>query len=188
MSDPVELPPGPMNLPTFRAWAASQARGRFELVAGEIVGMAPERIAHTRAKMRAWLLLHDAIAAAGLPCEALGDGVSVVVDDMTSYEPDVVVDCGAPIDPDATAAPSPVIVVEVTSPSNSQVDLTTKLADYFRVPTIQHYLIVHLAKRVVIHHRRRDADEIATAILGSGPLALDPPGIAILAEDLLPQP
>ena len=185
MSDPVEIPPGPMTLPTFRAWAAGQARGRFELVAGEIIGMAPERIAHTRAKMRAWLLLRDAIVAAGLPCEALGDGVSVVVDDMTSYEPDVVVDCSGAIDPDAIAAPSPVIVVEVTSPSNSQVDLTTKLADYFRVPTVRHYVIVHLAKRVVIHHRRRDGDEIGTAILGSGPVALDPPGVTIMAEDLL---
>lgn len=185
MSDPVEIPPGPMTLQAFRAWSAAQPRGRFELVAGTVVGMAPERIAHTRAKMRAWLLLRDAIAAAGLPCEALGDGVSVVVDEMTSYEPDVVVDCGAPIDPDATAAPSPVIVVEVTSPSNSQVDLTTKLADYFRVPTVRHYVIIHLAKRVVIHHRRRDGDEIGTAILGSGPVMLDPPGITLLAEDLL---
>ncbi|MBX9697839.1 MAG: Uma2 family endonuclease, partial [Acetobacteraceae bacterium] len=155
MSDPVQTPPGPLTLEAFRRWAEQQAGGRYELSAGAIVAMAPERVAHTRAKMRAWLLLRNAILAARLPCEAFGDGISVAVDELTSYEPDVVVNCGEPADPDAIAAPRPLVVVEVTSPSNSRVDLTTKLADYFRVPTIRHYLILHLARRVVIHHRRR---------------------------------
>ncbi len=88
------------------------------------------------------------------------------------------------MDPDAIAAPHPVVVVEVTSPSNSRVDLTTKFADYFRVPSVRHYLIVHLAKRIVIHHRRRGDEGIESAILGAGTVALDPPGIAIRVEDL----
>jgi Uma2 family endonuclease len=76
------------------------------------------------------------------------------------------------------------VVVEVTSPSNSRVDLTTKFADYFRVPSVRHYLIVHLAKRIVIHHRRRDDGGIESAVLGAGPVVLDPPGITIRVEDL----
>jgi len=35
-----------------------------------------------------------------------------------------------------------VVVVEVLSPATQSVDFADKLADYFRVPSIQHYLIV----------------------------------------------
>ena len=54
---------------------------------------------------------------AGLDCEALGDGVTIEVDDDTDYEPDAVVNYGPELPPDATAASNPVIVVEVLSPS-----------------------------------------------------------------------
>lgn len=186
MSEPVVIPPGPMTREAFHAWAEDQPRGRFELCAGEVVAMAPGRLAHARAKAAAWLALRQAIAAAGLPCEALPDGVSVAVDDRTSYEPDALVSSGERASDDLLAAPEPVVVVEVTSPSNSRVDLTTKLADYFRVPSVRHYLILHLAKRVAIHHRRREDGSIETAILGAGPILLDPPGIRVRVEDLFP--
>ena len=41
-------------------------------------------------------------------------------------------------------------VVEVTSPSTGRVDTVQKLADYFRVPSIQHYLIIDVARRMVV--------------------------------------
>ena len=34
----------------FIAWAGKQPRGRYELVGGEVVAMAPERAGHTRVK------------------------------------------------------------------------------------------------------------------------------------------
>jgi Uma2 family endonuclease len=41
-------------------------------------------------------------------------------------------------------APNPVIVVEVLSPSTRGIDTTVKLADYFRVSGLRHYVIVDL--------------------------------------------
>ena len=161
----------------FMEWAAAQ-EGRFELSGGEIVAMAPERIAHTRAKAEAWAALKPAIAARGLGCEALADGVSVRIDDRTVYEPDALVRRGPKAPGDAMEVGDPDIVVEVVSPSSRGVDTGVKLADYFRLPTLRHYLIVQTEGRAVIHHRR-DGIAIATRILHEGTLALDPPGLEI---------
>lgn len=166
----------------YRRWAEAQPRGRFERVAGEVIAMAPERIAHIRVKTGIWLALRQAIRAAGLPCEALGDGATVEVGDDTDYEPDAVVNCGERIAGDEVAALNPIIVVEVLSPSTQSVDTGAKLADYFRVPSIQHYLIARADRRSVIHHRRRDGG-IETRIAAEGRIALDPPGIEIAVED-----
>ena len=72
-----------MTSDEFIVWAMDQG-GRYELVAGEIVGMAPERIAHTRAKQHIWRRLAEAIEAGNLPCEALVDGMAVEVDETTT--------------------------------------------------------------------------------------------------------
>jgi Uma2 family endonuclease len=165
----------------FRRWAEGQP-GRYERIDGEPVAMSPERIQHVRIKNRVWAALDRAITAAGLDCEALGDGVTIEVDEDTDYEPDAVVNCGPPALPDAVAAANPVIVVEVLSPSTQAVDTSDKLADYFRVASIQHYLIVSARRREIIHHQRNGA-AIVSRIVDLGSISLDPPGIAIdLAE------
>ena len=150
---------------------------------GEVVAIAPERMAHACAKGAAWVALRDALAAAGVECEALPDGVTVEVGDATCCEPDVVVASGE-IPGDLVAVPSPLIVVEVTSPSNSRVDLVTKFADYFRLPSLRHYVIIHLGLRRVIHHRRTEDGRIESAILTGGALALEPPGISAPVDGL----
>ena len=138
------LPTG-LSREAYYAWAEAQPRGRFELVDGVVVAMAPERAAHARTKALTWLLLREALAAAKAPCEALIDGVAVEAGESSAYEPDVVVNCGKRVDGNAIAAPSPLIIVEVTSPSNSRVDMTTKTTDYLRLPSLRHYVIVLLA-------------------------------------------
>ena len=182
MGKPLSTPPK-MTREEYRRWAEAQPRGRYELVEGEIVAMAPERVVHVRVKARVWQALDRAARVAGLPCEALADGVTVEVSDITDYEPDALVNCGEPMADDAVAAPNPVIVVEVLSPSTQSVDTSAKLADYFRVPSIQHYLIVRADRRAVIHHRRRDDGGIDTQLITEGQIALNPPGIGIQVED-----
>lgn len=172
-----------MSREEYRRWAEQQPKGRFELVCGEVVAMSPERVQHARLKVRVWQLLDQAVRAAGLQCEAFGDGVTVEIGEDTDYEPDAVVNCGERLDPDAVAAPSPVIVVEVLSPSTRSTDAGAKLADYFRVPSVQHYLLVDTRRPEIVHHRRA-GDRIETRIVNSGRIALDPPGIAITVEDV----
>jgi Uma2 family endonuclease len=185
MSEMLEPLPRGMTREAYYAWAEAQPRGRTELVDGEVVAMAAERVAHARAKARAWRALDEALSAAGAPCEALIDGVAVEVGEATAYEPDVVVNCGERVSGDAFAAPFPLIIVEVTSPSNSRVDMTTKATDYLRLPSLRHYIIIHLAKRVILHHRKLEDGRIETAILAGGALVLDPPGITLSVEALL---
>ena len=185
MAEPVPTPtPGKLTRDEYRRWAETQSRGRSELVAGEIIAMALERAAHIEIKAAAWLALREAIKAAGVACRAYADGFTVEVDDNTVYEPDALVNCGERPDGNAIAAPNPVVVVEVTSPGTRSVDTGFKLADYFRVPSVRHYLIVVTERRMVVHHARRDDGTIETRMAASGRVEMDPPGIAIVVEDL----
>ena len=161
----------------FRRWAEGQTQ-RYELIAGEPVAMSPDRIMHIRLKNRVWQALDRAIRDAALDCEALGDGATIEVDDDTDYEPDAVVNCGPRLPPDATVATNPVIVVEALSPATQSIDSGEKLADYFRVPSIQHYLVVRAKRREIIHHARSGPDIVSRAI-NIGAIRLDPPGISI---------
>ena len=101
---------------------------------------------------------------------------------MSFYEPDAVVTCGERMGDDAIVAPNPVVVVEVLSPSTRAVDTGAKLTDYFRVPSIRHYLILRTDRRVVVHHRRLEDGGIETRLVAAGPIRLDPPSIAVAAE------
>jgi Uma2 family endonuclease len=171
-------PKARMTVAEFLAWAEHQP-GRHELVDGEVYAMSPQRARHTRTKYRVQNALDRAIDAAGLPCEMLADGMTVQVDADTAYEPDASVQCGASIADDAITATHPEIVVEVPSPSTGHVDTGQKLAGYFRVPSVMHYLIVDPRKAMVIHHRRRADDLMETRIASAGILDLHPPGLRI---------
>jgi Uma2 family endonuclease len=124
----------------------------------------------------------------GLPCLVLIDGVGVAINDKTLRIPDVLVQCEAEPDPDALIVESPVIVVEVVSPSSERDDTEAKLVDYFEVASIRHYLIVFSEKRVVVHHHRRNEGEIATRIAHDGDIVLNPPGLVVAVAALLGPP
>jgi len=118
-----------------------------------------------------------------LPCEVFADGATIEVGD-SDYEPDAVLRCGADRLPDdAIAVPDPLVIVEVLSPSTSGVDRGLKLRDYFRVPSLRHYLIVWPDIRRIVHHARRPDGDVTTERVTDGDIALDPPGITLLFDD-----
>jgi Uma2 family endonuclease len=166
----------------FRRWYEMQPTGRYERVDGRIVAMAPERGARLRVKGAVYRALDRAVAAAGVPCQTLPDGATVETGD-SDYEPDAVVNYGQPMADDAVAVPHPVIIVEVLSPGTASTDTGAKLAEYFRVASVAHYLIVHPTRRTITHHRRAGAG-IDTRIIVNGPITMDPPGIVITAEEI----
>ena len=84
--------------------------------------------------------------------------------------------CGEPVAGDALVVPNPVVVVEVLSPGNAMRDLRDKLAGYFRVASVAHYLIVDPEKKLVIHRARGEGEAIVTRLVTSGAIALNPPG------------
>ena len=71
------------------------------------------------------------------------------------------------------------IVVEVMSPRSQSVDAGAKLSDYFRMPSVRHYLIVRTKDRTVIQHTRAADGTMLTRIVREWPIVLDPPGITL---------
>jgi Uma2 family endonuclease len=174
-----------MNSAEFLVWAQDQDKGRFELIDGQPVAMAPERAEHVEAKLNAATALTAAIGRADVPCKAYVEGLAVVVDGSTSYMPDALVNCGEPIARGAMIAPNPVIVVEVLSPSTRGIDTTVKLAGYFRVASLAHYLIVDLGQPHVVHYRKLVDGTVTVTVIEQGDIALDPPGISLAMSSLL---
>jgi len=172
-----------MTRTEYRGWSEQQSRGRFERIDGVVVAMAPERVEHNDRKMLAWLSLRRAVREAGVPCHVNGDGMTVEIGD-SDYEPDALLYCGERLPPGSTTVPSPLVIVEVLSPTTSTTDRAWKLREYFRLPSVRHYLIVWADRRQIVHHRRDDDGAITMAALTSGEIVLDPPGIAITVEEI----
>jgi Uma2 family endonuclease len=172
-----------MNVDEYLAWAGEQP-GRYELYDGSVVAMSPEGAGHAEKKAAVHAALLAGIRTRRLQCHALPDGMTVRIDDTTAYEPDAVVYCGSKLPPAALEVPDPVVVVEVLSPSTRRIDITAKLADYFRVPSVAHYLIVDPERPRIIHHARAEGDTILTRIVSEGSIKLDPPGIELALADV----
>ena len=151
---------------------------RYELVDGIPVAMAGDSLRHNLTKGAMYRALQDAVAAARLPCFVFIDGVNVKINDYNARIPDVSVQCSPLGDLDSMLA-KPVIAAEITSRSSERDDTGAKLADYFAVSGIQHYLIVRPEQGVIVHHRRVSGSEMLTALVRDGRLSLDPPGLSL---------
>ena len=73
---------------------------------------------------------------------------------------------------------------KLLSPSTRHIDLAAKLADYFRLPSIAHYLIVDPHRPRIVHHARRTDDTILTRIVNDGTIELEPPGLKIAVAEI----
>ena len=176
-----------MTADEFIEWAMGLPDGeRYELVGGELVAMSPERAVHTRTKHRAAVALENAVRRAGLPCEMFADGMSGAGRRRYGLRADALIRCGEPVHEDTVKISDPVIVVEVISPSSRGQDTGAKFEDYFRLPSVCHYLVVNARKRSVVHHHRDAAGQIQTRIVRAGTLELSPPGITLALDNLFP--
>jgi Uma2 family endonuclease len=167
-----------MTVEAFLDWCARAPEGRYELVNGRPVAMAPEAIRHARVKLAVVEALAAAIRRAGIACEAFTDGVGVRIGAHRVRQPDASVQCG-PVDASSVVLDSPVIVVEVVSPASMRTDTSAKLREYFGVPSILHYLVVVPENGLVLHHARADGGALLTRIHRGGLVRLDPPGIEV---------
>ncbi|SFQ17630.1 Uma2 family endonuclease [Tranquillimonas alkanivorans] len=133
--------------------------------------------AHVRLKGAALRSLTNEIARLECECDALL-GMSVRIDDNTDREPDVLVRCGPRLADDADLVPDPIIIADVITGTSGSADRAAKLADYARLRTLKHYLVLLPEQRTVVHHRRTD-DGFRTTCLREGVLELDPPWITL---------
>jgi Uma2 family endonuclease len=176
------VPKNKLTAAEFLSWS-ERTPGRYELHDGHIVVMQSERVAHLRVKFRLARRLQD--AATRGPCEVFPDGMAVRIDDGVVYEPDALLYCGEALPPDTIEIGNPVIVVEVISPSTAAVDRGEKLFNYFRLPSVQHYLIVDPRALPIVHHARQADGTSLTRLVHGGPITMTPPGITIDTDTLL---
>ena len=175
-----------MTVQDYLDWANAQDEApRTELINGHIVAMAAERAVHFEVKLAAVNALGAAIKRAGINCHAMTDGPTVRIDDHTAYGPDSLVYCGEKVHPDSLTVSNPVIIVEVLSPTSRHTDTSAKLIGYFTLPSVHHYLIIDPDARTVTHHSRANNGAISEQTLTTEELDLDPPGIKVVASDLL---
>jgi Uma2 family endonuclease len=167
-----------MTVDEFLVWALDRP-GRYELVDGTVYQMSPERALHAETKAACFIALKAAIKTSGLNLFPMPDGMTVRINDKTAFEPDALVYVGPRMGPKDVEVKTPVIVVEVLSPSTRGYDSGGKLTGYFSLPGIHHYLIVDADQQTVVHHRRQDTDKVATEIRRDGDLFLDPPGLVV---------
>jgi Uma2 family endonuclease len=172
-----------MTVDQFLDWAVGRP-GRYELFRGEVFAMAPETADHADVKGAIYAALRSTIRQKHLACHVLPDGMTVRIDAETVYEPDVQVYGGDKITGAALEVPNPVVIVEVLSPSTRRVDVSLKLAGYFRLPSVAHYLIVDPTQPVILHHSRGTEDTILTRIVTEGIIVLDPPGLDLALSDI----
>ncbi|MGC2601565.1 MAG: Uma2 family endonuclease [Rhodomicrobium sp.] len=179
-----EAKEAPMTVDEFLAWAEEQ-EGRYELFHGQVYAMAPERSAHALTKLAIHAALLEGVRLAGLPYIVYPDGMTVRISKDTAHEPDALVRCGPKLAADAVEVPDPVIVVEVLSPSTRRIDAVRKLAGYFSLSSVHHYVIADPERLPVIHHQRQQDGTILTRLLSEGGLRFDPPGFEIAIGQLL---
>jgi Uma2 family endonuclease len=177
--------PTRMTVDEFLAWAVRQEKGKYELFDGRVVMQQPQTWGHAELRVRIYILLAAAIERAQVPFYAAPDGMTVRVSKHVAFEPDALV---APLPKPERLhleIPNPVLVVEVLSPSTTKRDLSDKLAGYFQVPSIQHYVVLDPEDREIIWHRRAAGGGLEPpATLREGSLRLDPPGIELAVADI----
>ena len=179
--------PTKMTVDEFLAWAVSQDKGRYELFDGRVVMQQPQTWRHAELRTRIYILLAAAVEKAGVAFYAAPDGMTVRISEHVAFEPDALLASLPKPEGSDVEIPNPVLIVEVLSPSTAKRDLAEKLAGYFRVPSVQHYLVIDPDDREVIWHRRAAADTLLPPLtIREGLLRLDPPGITLALADIFP--
>jgi Uma2 family endonuclease len=180
-----------MTADEFLAWLEDlpPETGKFELWDGEVVirhgpgGFEEGELAeHWDAKGAMFVALREAIARAGLPCFAAVDGPFVRLSPHRMARPDVLVYCGSKLRGTREVG-SPIVLVEVVSPSTRRRDHGVKLEGYFTLPSLVHYLIIDPDRRVLIHHQR--GGDRTPGIVKGPSLHLGPPGLDVDLSEVL---
>jgi Uma2 family endonuclease len=180
--------PQRMTLAAFLEWDDGTDR-RYELVDGVLLMMAPATEAHGEL---AAALAGEIRSRLKRPCRVISEaGITVQGRSDTYYIADLAVTC-VPRERGRRIVAEPVLIVEVLSPSTSQVDRWRKVADYRTLPSVQEILIVfHDERRVEVQRRTAEGwrveDLIGQASIRLGMCDAQIP-LDALYRDLVPGP
>jgi Uma2 family endonuclease len=137
---------------------------RHEYVDGELLAMAGEKRRHNNLVGRLYRLLID--IASNQKCEVVFETVKLRTRTTRYRYPDLVVSC-APGDDDYFID-NPCFIAEVLSSSTEQTDITKKLEEYTRLPTVERYITVSQNSRFVVVYKREGEKWLVEALDETG--------------------
>ena len=133
------------------------AEYKSEFVGGEMYAMSGGRLRH--ADLASLLLIELHRQLKGRKCRVFNSDVRVRTPKSASYfYPDLSVVCGEPqtFKDSGDILVSPIVLVEVLSPSTYDYDHGTKFAHYREIPTLQEYLLVHTDAILIEQYTRQN--------------------------------
>jgi Uma2 family endonuclease len=153
----IELHGIPMTEEAFERLISVESPYRYELIDGIVYDMTGSTPEHSVIASNVETLLREQLGRSG-PCRTYRDQY-VVIPGKSPVVPDVVVTCDrADWDKDKRLKPfmiqSPLIVVEVLSPSTERYDRTEKFARYTCCPTLEVYILMSQDEQHVEVYRR----------------------------------
>jgi Uma2 family endonuclease len=150
----------PMTEEAFEKLISVELPYHYELIDGVVYNMTGSSPRHSVLASRVDKLLSEQIGTSG-PCRVHREQF-VFIPGKPSVVPDAVLTCDlADWDEDTHLRPfkirSPLIVVEVLSPSTEQFDRTEKFARYKLCPTLEVYILVNQYEpHIEVYQRSRD--------------------------------
>lgn len=141
------------SLHDFLAWEEAQA-GRNEFWRGEVFAMVGANRGHGR--VVANLMRHLGNHLDDTPCQAFSENMKVQVGDDAVLYPDVFVTCERQFSARQSVFTTPILVVEVLSPSTQGYDRSKKFAIYRRLESLREDVLIDPDTRRVEVYRLGD--------------------------------
>lgn len=125
---------------------------KHEYVEGEVYAMAGTSDDHARIAGNVFVAL--SIHLRNSSCEPFASEIKVRVTSKVYYYPDILVSCEENAE-DPYFRNTPILIIEVTSPSTEHIDRREKLLFYQQMPSVQEYAVIDQHKITIELHRRQ---------------------------------
>lgn len=155
------------------------AEFKHEFIDGEVFAMAGASEAHNLLSINMLSELRNKLR--GTPCRTFIADMKVKVANDFFY-PDVMVVCQNSDDSDYYKQ-SPVIIVEVLSPSTRKFDKTAKRLKYQNIPTLEEYVLIDQTIAEIEVFRKKEHWQSFYYYLGDA-ITFESLGVTVLVEDI----
>lgn len=156
----------------YLAYCDEHPQERFELIDGDIVAMAGASLNHNMISMNLGAKFHNHLLES--ECSVFASDWKVKVK-HNFYYPDVVVEC-PPYDN------QPILIVEILSASTRLNDLSVKLEDYSKLPSLIEYVVIEQSAKFVVVYRK--SNEWKGVTYERGDIFLESLDLTISMEDI----
>ena len=148
------------------------AKERSEFVDGYVFTMTGATEAHNSICMNLSSLIHMALRNG--PCRAFANDMKVRIKSRnTYYYPDIMVTC-EPYEAKSVFKNAPVLIIEVLSPSTSQIDRREKLMAYQKIESLKEYIVVYQdRKRLEVYRKDVDENWVVSTLTGDETVTLE---------------